>query len=251
MSVEALESYIDNSFGDKKQAQSDAPSMVMSRVDQYVSKHMKRDAERYSRELDDLLRQWEVKVNNLTAWQSDHEGLNAVSGGFDARATMLAGIAGLGSYGAMAAYVASLGNLGGYIIGAKLAGLLVSAGLITNVTAVTSAIAVIGGPVTIILGLALLVAGTLYKLFGDRWQRSLAKGISDEMEKQDVLDQLLNSISEYWSDTSKAFKIGVAALERSTDEHYQLQMEQARVEYDTRDLKAASKSLSDAVTVVG
>ena len=57
-----------------------------------------------------------------------------------------------------------------------------SAGLITNVTAVTTAIAAIGGPVTVILGLALIIAGTNYKLLGDRWQRSLAKGISEEME---------------------------------------------------------------------
>ncbi|MBK4995972.1 membrane protein [Pseudomonas sp. S37] len=250
MSVEALESYIDDSFGDKKQAQTDAPAMVMSLVDQCVTKRMKRDATQYSRELDELLKQWQVKVNTQ-GWQLQHQGIDAVTGSFDARASMLAGIVGLGSYGAMAAYVATLGNLGGYIIGAKLAGLLVSAGLITNVTAVSTVIAAVGGPVTIILGLALIVAGAIYKLFGDRWQRSLAKGISEEMEKEGVLDQLLDSVSDYWSDTAKAFKVGVAALESSTDEYYLQQIEQARVQHDTADLEAASKSLTAALSVVG
>jgi hypothetical protein len=251
MSAEAMESYIDHHFGDKKQAQSDAPSMIMSGVDQYVSKRMKRDADHYSRELDEFLKQWEVTVNSHAFRQDGEQGIAGIRGVFDARATMLAGIVGLGSYGAMAAYVASLGNLGGYIIGAKLAGVLASAGVITNVTAVSSAIAMVGGPVTIILGLALLVASVVYKLFGDRWQRTLAKGISEKMDEEGVLDKILDSISSYWTDTSKAFESGVTALEKSTDEHYQQAIELARVEHDPSDLKAASTSLTVALSIVG
>lgn len=246
MSVEALEGYITTNFDNKKEAQSDAPSMVMARLDQYVSKRMKQDTKLYTRELDNFLQQWEVKVNSGAFSGNASLKGEALSGGFDARAAMLAGIAGIGSYGAMVAYVATLGNLGGYIVAAKLAGILVSAGLASSVTAVTSVIATIGGPVTIMLAIALAMATFVYSLMGASWQKSLAKGISEQLEKQDVLDKLISSTATYWNDTNKAFKVGLEALEKETVGHYEQALSDARIEHDSAHLEQTMVAIARA-----
>lgn len=244
--AEALEEYIYDNFSDKKQAQNDAPAMIMSRIDQYVSKRMKRDSKNYAKDLDRFLAEWEVTINSPTKEKIDIDGSITSIGGFDARSSMLAGIVGLGSYGAMAAYVATLGNLGGYIIGAKLAGLLVSAGLITDVTVVSSAIAFLGGPVTIMLGLSLLIAGIAYKIFGDRWQKILAKDLKDKLEDEDIVAQITENISAYWHDTEKAFKAGVLSLEKDSEIYYSDLRKKAKEQYDVTCLQAAASLLDNA-----
>lgn len=248
ISKDALEDYIDENFGDKKEAQSDAPAMIMSRIDQFVSKRMRRDSKMYSKELDGFLSKWEGMVNTPEiGGRLSSDTLPSLSGGFDARASMLAGIVGIGSYGAMAAYVATLGNLGGYIIGAKLAGLLVSAGLITDVTVVTSAIAAIGGPVTIMLALSLAIAGFIYKIFGDRWQKTLAKDINEKLEDEDIVEEITESIADYWRDTETAFKKGVEALKTDSESYYRELKKRAMEEFDTRNLQAANTSIDKSV----
>ena len=106
---------------------------------------------------------------------------------FDARSAFVGGIAGVGTFSAIGVW-ASIG---------KLTVLLTSAGVsVGSASAVTAAIAAIGGPITLAVGLGLLAALATAAMFGRSWEHRLAKRIVDYLKKADIVDKLVKATND-------------------------------------------------------
>lgn len=139
---------------------------------------------------------------------------------FNAGRAFAGGVAGAATFGALAAWAATCGNLGGYIIVAQVVGLLASAGIhVGGAAAAISAVASIGGPVTIGIALAVVAGLTLFLALGGTWKRVIGNKIVKQYEKSNALGQLNDCVNKYWNDTSEAFKKGrdnmIRELEKS------------------------------------
>lgn len=120
--------------------------------------------------------------------------------------------------GALYYYMGTLGNLGGYILVTQTVGLLSSLGISVGGGAVaTSAIAAVGGPVTIAIAASALLTISLFTVTGIGWKKSLAKKIISTFENEDALNLYLESIRTYWEDTKNSLIQNKAALKKQYD----------------------------------
>jgi len=137
---------------------------------------------------------------------------------FDARGTFLGGMAGLGTIGALGAWAATLGNLGGYIIVAKVASLLASLGIsVGGSAALVSLVAALGGPVVVGVALAVVVGWVVSALFGESWERRLARKVVKALEEKDVRGQFEHGVWKFWDDTERAFQQAADNVEAEYD----------------------------------
>ena len=158
---------------------------------------------------------------------------------FDAKGAFLGGLAGLGTLGALGAWASTLGNLGGYIIVAKMVRVLSIlgfsfAGGAGGAAALASAL---GGPITLAIGLAVVVGALSSWLFGDNWERRLAKKIKDVFKKEDVLSIIEDEIYTFWDQTLVAFKKGADSLDRQYKNHIKELGKAVGSPKDIKDLK--------------
>ena len=86
-------------------------------------------------------------------------------------------------------------------------------------------IAAIGGPIVLGVGLAVALGGIISKLFGESWQKRLAKKIVERFQEQKISNKFLEGIDKYWQDTEKAFEEGAKAVEEKGQEYLQYQRE--------------------------
>lgn len=127
--------------------------------------------------------------------------------GFNFKGSFAGGLAGATTYGALAIWASSLGNLGAYILVAKGVSILAALGIsVGGTAAATSAIAAIGGPIVIAVGIAALIGLAFYLLFTGGWKASVAKKIVTEYDKKEVLSAYKNNIDIFWKDTISAFE---------------------------------------------
>ena len=152
-----------------------------------------------------------------------NEGAHSVDFLFDSRAAFIAGIAGAGTYGAIsvwAATVAAGSNLGAYILTAKVVSALSAMGIsVGGVAAANAAIATIGGPVTIMIALAIVVMALAWGIFGTSWQKRLASKLAKHFSKEGIIQKFTDSAEEYWDSTRKVFDRGSDAAEQEYREH--------------------------------
>ena len=121
---------------------------------------------------------------------------------FDFKRSFVSILAGGAAGGALMFYMSTLGNLGGYILVTQIVGFLSSIGISVGGGAVaTTIISAIGGPVVLAVGLAVLSAAAVFAVTGLGWKKSFAKQLVRGYEKQDVIIQINDSISDYWKDT--------------------------------------------------
>ena len=175
---------------------------------------------RYSEEFKILVDKYICDFETETNLQSLDPGINGQAG-FDFKASFAGGLAGLALYGALAVWAAGLGNLGAYILIAKGVSVLATLGIgISGGTAAAiSAVAAIGGPVVIAVGLAALVAALFYAIFAANWKETIAKKIVKEYDKKKVLEECQKSIAKYWDDTKVAFISAADNMEKEFKEH--------------------------------
>ncbi len=57
------------------------------------------------------------------------------------------------------------------------------------------------------------LAFAAWGLFGESWQKRLAKQTVKYFEEQRVLDKFTDGIAQFWQDTNKSFKKGADAVE--------------------------------------
>ncbi|EDP68711.1 Dynamin [Carnobacterium sp. AT7] len=114
-------------------------------------------------------------------------------------------LAGGAAGGALVFYMSTLGNLGGYILVTQLVGILSSLGISVGGGAVaTIFISSIGGPIVLAYSLAILSAAAVFAVTGVGWKKSFAKKLVRSYEKNNVNNQVNESIADYWKDTQDA-----------------------------------------------
>ena len=135
--------------------------------------------------------------------------------GFDAVASFAGGLAGLATFGALAVWATMLGNLGGYIIVAKVVGLLAAIGIPTGgVAAVIATISSLGGPIVFGIALAIMAAIGAILCFWKSWQQRMAERVCSEFEKQGIRSKMKEHVAQYWIDSAHAFRTATATVER-------------------------------------
>ena len=163
---------------------------------------------------------------------------------FDSRAAFIGGLAGVTAFGALSVWattVAAGSNLGAYILTAKIVSVLGSMGIsVGGVAAANAAIAVIGGPVTIMISLAICVAMLAWVISGRPWQKRLASKLAKLVSKECIIKKLSDSAEDYWDSTRKAFDVAFDATENEYREHIDTLRGQIR-ELDRQSLNEQKK----------
>ena len=149
---------------------------------------------------------------------------------FDYQKAFITGLAGLGTYGALAFYIGTLGNLGGYIVVAQAVGLLSSLGIsVGGGAAATSFVAGIGGPITIVLGISILITlATAGILSGRNWKEKFADSLIAAYKKAEARQKYCTGLEQWWAETATAVNKNTMAEEY--EKHLQEAEEKANLD---------------------
>ena len=219
--IKTLEGMIDQRYSDKKTAQKFAANYVLERV-QSEAAHVRAEL------VDDLKNIIEKFLQNADKATFRNEKWGIVTTPVDMKAAFLGGLAGAGTLAGLGAWVAGLGNLGGYIAVAKGASLLSTLGISTaaGTAGATSAVAALGGPITLGLGLTIGAAAVVWRIFAGNWKYRLAKKIKQVFEEERVLSKLEGNIRIFWDNTLAAFQEGANNID-TQHQNYLKEMETA------------------------
>lgn len=139
---------------------------------------------------------------------------------FDVTRAFASGLAGLATFGALAFWASTLGNLGAYILIAKGVSLLSALGIsVGGTAAAASAIAAIGGPIVLGIALAIIAAISVFAIFSGGWEKSIAKKIVAEYDKNNCLLKFKDVIYGYWKDTEIAFNASADKLDTDWEKY--------------------------------
>jgi transcriptional regulator with XRE-family HTH domain len=212
INVDYVEQFIRDNYKEKKVAEKYIGGFLIDKIQRDINRKVSLFSERLNSELSGVL----GKMSNYLS------PVGSVTP-FDAQTAFLSALTGAGAAGALAgwaAVVAGSSNLGGYILAAKITGWLAAMGIsVGGSTAVMTAIAALGGPVTIAIGLGALAAGLVYAFFGDDWQKRMAKKTVDQFNKEGVEAQISVSLQKYWKDTRTALNHSMVQTLKSYDEY--------------------------------
>lgn len=216
LNVDAVEQMIRKKYSDKKDAKEYLSGYILEQLQNEAQSLIKVNSEKLIPEIEAFLGSYQealLKLPNLDI---------SIHIPWDAQGSFIGGLAGLTSIGALSAWAATLGNLGGYILIAKLVSLLSALGIsLGGTAAVIAFIAAIGGPIVLAVGLAAALAFALGSLFGESWEKRLAKQTVRYFEEQHVNKKFLEGIEQFWQDTTKSFDKGANAVEADWDKYVQ------------------------------
>ena len=211
-SLNRIHNIILEKFNKRKLAKDEAPQYVVNRLRNRLDEFVGSKAHKLADDIETLHGLYGESLGGLRAKVP-----------FDSRGAFIAALSGLGTFGALATWasvVAAGSNLGAYILTAKVVSVLSAMGISVGGTAsAASAIALIGGPVTIMIALAIMVAFVSWSLFGASWQERLAKRIHKAIEKQNCIKKLAEGADTYWTDTRNAFDKAFTATEKEYREY--------------------------------
>lgn len=164
------ERYIVDLINEKKYDKKQAKEYLLSNIsDLYYAKMqeiLKGSVSEFNNMLTQFFEEVEKKANSLSKIS-----VGEVQIPFDFKGALAGGIAGATVLGGLGLWAATVGNLGGYILVAKGVSLLSALGIsVGGTAAAASFVALIGGPVTIGIALALGVFAIATSLFGDGWK---------------------------------------------------------------------------------
>lgn len=226
--VDKLETMIKDRYENKKDAQKYASAYVLENIQAETQGVRESLIGKTSNLVETFLEDYSVKIGKFS-----DAGIGEFAT-FDAKGAFVGGLASLTTLGALGVWASTLGNLGGYIIVAKgvsaLSALGISFGATGGTAGVMALVAPLGGPITLALGVAVAVGALSGWLFGDRWQRRLAKKIKGVFDKENVLSKIEGTINSFWDDTLKAFR----AAAKSLDEQCINQLEELEVAFAGR-----------------
>ncbi|GAA6620059.1 hypothetical protein NUACC26_058750 [Scytonema sp. NUACC26] len=209
LTVDTIEKTIRNLYDDKKEAKESLAGYLVEKLQHEVEQIIKVNSDKLTPSIESFLGSYQealLKLPNLDI---------SIEIPFDAKGAFLGGLTGLTSIGALSAWAAALGNLGSYILVAKLVSLLSALGISIGggTAAVISFIAAIGGPIVLGVGLVAALAFAVWGLFGESWQKRLAKQTVKYFEEQRVINKFTDGIEQFWQDTTKSFEKGANAVE--------------------------------------
>ena len=207
-----VEKRIRERYDDKKEAQQLAGSYIADHIQNKLSILLAKQADELVIDINDILS--EYQTSGVTAGGVC---LGSLGIPFNAQGVFLGALAAAGTAGALATWaaVATAGsNLGAYLLIPSVVSFLSGLGISVGGTAsAISLVAALGGPVTIMIGLAALAALAAYALFGSSWQSRLAKKICEALKEQRFLETLTEHSEKYWDDTRHGFQKGMAVTE--------------------------------------
>lgn len=211
LDVDAIEQIIRNKYSDKKEAKEYLAGYISEKLQNEAENLIKASSEKLKPEIEAFLGSYQEAFLKLPHLDT------SIEIPFDAQGSFLSGLTGLTSIGALSAWAAALGNLGGYILVAKLVSLLsalgIGFGFSGGTAGVIAFVAAIGGPIVLGIGLAAALAFAVWGLFGESWQKRLAKQIVKYFTEQQVCEKFIKGIDQYWQDTAKGFGKGADAVE--------------------------------------
>ncbi|MBY3619564.1 helix-turn-helix domain-containing protein [Acinetobacter sp. CUI P1] len=241
------ERYIVDLINEKKYDKKQAKEYLLSNIsDLYYAKMqeiLKGSVSEFNNMLTQFFEEVEKKANSLSKIS-----VGEVQIPFDFKGALAGGIAGATVLGGLGLWAATVGNLGGYILVAKGVSLLSALGIsVGGTAAAASFVALIGGPVTIGIALALGVFAIATSLFGDGWKKRLAKEVVKTLEKKKVINSYSDAIAKFWNDSKIGLGEVVEEILRKIDEH----LENLKTIIETNDPKtiedmiALNKGLED------
>lgn len=200
--------------GDKKKSEKYASAYVLEEIQSRTEGFRSNLVDKTSKIIESFVKDYNTQIGKLG-------GIEEFSTPFDTRRAFLGGLAGLGALGALGAWAATLGNLGGYVIVAKGVSVLSALGIqfAGGAAGAVALVSALGGPITLALGVAVAVGALFSWLFGESWERRLAKKIKDVYKKKDVLSKNEGIINNFWRDTQTAFKKGANSLDKQHKNH--------------------------------
>ncbi|MFC0337613.1 Helix-turn-helix [Kushneria avicenniae] len=208
--VDYIENIIKHRYENKKQAKELAPTYIVEQIQRALDNNLKKKAERLRIEVDSFLDQYQTAIGK-------DSNLND-SWNFNAKGAFIGALAGFGTFGALATWasvVAAGSNLGGYILAAKIVSMLSSIGISLGGTGtVMSLISLLGGPITIAVGIGIAVGAVIAFIAGDSWERSLAKRIAKGLDKENAMGVITKQLNGFWDDTKKAFEHAASETEK-------------------------------------
>lgn len=240
--VSAVETMIRDRYeNSKKEAKDCASSYLVEQLQSALETCIEENSEVLKADINEFLGAYEEVL-----LKSPKLNIGSVFIPFDAKGAFLGGLAGVGGVGAFAFWAASLGNLGAYILVAQFVSLLSVLGISISggVATAVAFVAAIGGPITLAIGLFAAAAASIWALFGESWERRLAKKIVSHFEKEQVLDKFFKGSDEYWQDTAKAFDRGANTTEEKFQEHIQ------HVQEISRNDEASRKKIENIVSLL-
>jgi DNA-binding XRE family transcriptional regulator len=212
VNVEFVEKEVRANYKEKKDAEKYLGSFLIDKVQREINKKVSLLSEKLNNELTNVL-------ENMSSYLSP---VSSVAP-FDAQKAFLSALTGVGAAGALAgwaAIVAGGSNLGAYILAAKIVGWLSALGVsVGGPTVVMSTIAALGGPITIAVGIGILLASGLYAALGSDWQTRIAKKTVEQFNKKKVEDQISVAFRKYWKDTKAALNHSMVETLKSYDEY--------------------------------
>lgn len=232
VSIQWIEDFIQRRYkADRKAAQEHVAGAVLDEIQSGIERDSQRRAEELSALVDEFLGRF-IQAPK-TQRRIGIEDSDVVGSAFDPKAVFIGGLASVGTIGALSVWTATLGNLGGYIAVAKVASLLSSLGIsVGGSAALVSLVAGLGGPGVFGIALALGLGWIISSIFGDSWERRLAKKVCEVFKENSVLDKLQDAVARYWRDTGRAFETAA---------------DQVEIQY-VRQLRARSRLVDRSVT---
>lgn len=213
-----VEKCIRERYEDKKDAQQLAGSYLIDHIQNKLNSFLAERAQELVPDINDILADYQAAGTSGGSVE-----LGAMSVSFNVKGVFLGALAATGTAGAMAAWAAATAasaQVGSAIllpgVASYLAGIGVTAG---GVVSTGSLIAALGGPVTLVIGLGVLLGLAAYALFGSSWQSRLAKKICEALKEQHFLETLTKHSEKYWDDTRHSFQKGMAATEAAFQEN--------------------------------
>jgi transcriptional regulator with XRE-family HTH domain len=231
LTVDAVEGIIRNQYDDKKEAKEGISGYLIEKIQRDLGQTIKSNSDKLTPAVEDFLGSYQEALLKLPNFDISMEIP------FDTKGAFLGGLAGLGSIGALSVWAAALGNLGGYILVAKLVSLLSALGISIGggTAAVIAFVAAIGGPIVLGIGIAAALASLAWSLFGESWQKRLAKQTVKYFQEQNINDKFANGIDEFWKDTTKGFNQGADAVEKSWQQYIDHLREITSPEMDSKE----------------
>lgn len=217
LNTDKLKSIINEKGYDKKKAQ------------EFLSSNL---SDLYYAKLQEILLSSNQQIQeSLTEFFQDVEGISNsiakinVKGAdipFDFKGAFSGGIAGASVLGALGFWASTVGNLGGYILVAKGVSLLSALGIsVGGTAAAASFVSLIGGPITIGIGIALGTFFIIKTVFGSSWKDRIAEQVVKLFKNEKVLDGYKNAITKYWDDTVTGIEYIVQNIIEKIDEQLQ------------------------------
>jgi len=230
LNVDVVEQIIQSKYSSQKDAKEYLSGYLLERLQTKTESLIKANSEKLKPEIEAFFGSYQealLKLPNLDI---------SLQIPWDAQGSFIGGLAGLSSIGALSAWAATLGNLGSYILVAKLVSVLSALGISLGGTAtVIGFVAAIGGPIVLAVGLAAGLAFVLGNIFGESWQKRLAKQTIKSFEEQHINKKLLEGIDQFWRDTITSFKKGANAVEADWNKYIEHLREITSPETDSKE----------------